>query len=224
MERIKTKIKISGEDGVSPTLLVISFLSVFFVFFLFARFLKFNESRIGHLINDPILSNWGPSDHNIEIFILTYGLILFGLSWALRTKIGMFTTNLSICFLIAFRAITLYLVPLEPPTGIIPLEDVFLKNTFYNQDVLLKDLFFSGHTAAVFLLYFLIQKSWVKYVLLAGGICLGMLLMRQHVHYSIDIFIAPLFSWLSFQGASIVKNLITEEETETLEMFEVSND
>jgi hypothetical protein len=224
MERIKMQMKITCGERVSTTLLITSFLSVFFVFFLFARFLKFNETRSGILINDPILSTLGPTNHNVEIFLLTYGLVIFGLSWALRTRIGMLTTNISICFLIAFRAFTLFSVPLEPPMGIIPLEDMFLKNTFYNQQVLLKDLFFSGHTAAVFLLYFLIQKNWVKTVLLAGGLLLGFLLMKQHVHYSIDIFIAPFFSWLSYQGATLVKNFITEEETESLEMLEISND
>ncbi|HRD07077.1 MAG TPA: hypothetical protein PK037_05910, partial [Saprospiraceae bacterium] len=73
-------MKITCGERVSPTLLITSFLSVFFVFFLFARFLKFNETRSGILINDPILSMLGPSNHNVEIFLLTYGLVIFGLS------------------------------------------------------------------------------------------------------------------------------------------------
>ena len=124
----------------------------------------------GILINDPILSMLGPSNHNVEIFLLTYGLVIFGLSWALRTRISMLTTNISICFLIAFRAFTFFSVPLEPPIGIIPLEDMFLKNTFYNQQVLLKTCFSRTTLLLSFLLYFLVQKSWVKNVLLAGGL------------------------------------------------------
>lgn len=48
------------------------------------------------------------------------------------------------------------------------------------------DLFFSGHAGMVFILYFLTKKWW--YALL--GILLGILLMIQRVHYSIDIIAA----------------------------------
>ena len=150
MERIISFIKGADSEKVSNGLLTTSFLSVFVVFWLFSRFLKYNETRPGLALYDPILSSIGPYDHNLSIFLLTYGLVLFGLYWALQNRIGMLTTNLSICFLIAFRAFTLFSFPLEPPTGILPLQDLFLKNTFYCQEVLLKDLFFS----CIFALFF----------------------------------------------------------------------
>ena len=106
--------------------------------------------------------------------------------------------------------------------GILPLHDLFLKNTFYCQEVLLKDLFFSGHTASVFLLYFLIPQKWVKRVLLAGGLTLGFLLMHQHVHYTIDIVAAPFFSWIAYQGACFARKYIlgSELQLESVEMAE----
>lgn len=223
MERIISFIRGSESERVSNGLLVTSFLSVFLVFWLFARFLKFNETRSGFALYDPILSVLGPYNHNTSIFILTYGLVIFGLFWALQSRIGMLTTNLSICFLIAFRAFTLFIFPLEPPTGILPLQDLFLKNTFYCQEVLLKDLFFSGHTASVFLLYFLIPKTWVKRVLFIGGFTLGFLLMHQHVHYTIDILAAPVFSWLSYQGACIARKSILGGRF-VLESVEIAED
>jgi len=222
MERIISFIKGADSEKVSNGLLTTSFLSVFVVFWLFSRFLKYNETRPGLALYDPILSSIGPYDHNLSIFLLTYGLVLFGLYWALQNRIGMLTTNLSICFLIAFRAFTLFSFPLEPPTGILPLQDLFLKNTFYCQEVLLKDLFFSGHTASVFLLYFLIPQKWVKRVLLIGGLSLGFLLMHQHVHYSIDILAAPFFSWIAYQGACFARKYIlgSEMELESIEIAE----
>lgn len=222
MERIISFIRGTESEKVSTGLLVTSFLSVFVVFWLFARFLKFNETRSGFALYDPVLSVLEPHNHNFSIFLLTYGLVVFGLYWALQTRIGVLTTNLSICLLIAFRAFTLFNFPLEPPVGIIPLQDLFLKNTFYCQEVLLKDLFFSGHTASVFLLYFIIPKKWVKKVLLIGGMTLGFLLMHQHVHYTIDIFAAPFFSWMSYQGACYARKFIlgAELQVEAVEIAE----
>lgn len=89
------------------------------------------------------------------------------------------------------------LVPLEPPVDIIPLQDDFLSGTFYDGRVLLKDLFFSGHTASIAVLAFLIQdKKWSR-MILTMSIIVGSMLIMQHVHYTIDVVCAYMFAYLA---------------------------
>ena len=108
---------------------------------------------------------------------------------------------LSIIIIGILRCISLYVVPLAPPQGIIPLRDTFLEGSFYGNQVLVKDLFFSGHTANLSLLIFFVDIKWIKYVL---GICtfiVAALLLKQHVHYTVDVVVAPFAAFLSYRIA-----------------------
>jgi PAP2 superfamily C-terminal len=174
-------------------------------FRLFSCVLMWNETRSGFRIDDVVLNNVGPIENHLIIFILTYGLILIGLWNSLGTKDGWLTTNFSIVFFLIFRTITLTLLPLDPPEQIIPLKDYFLTNTFYCSKILVRDLFFSGHTTAVFLLYFLVNHPILKKVLLIGAIVLGTLLVLQHVHYTIDVLVAPLFAYIAYRSGDFAK-------------------
>ncbi|MBK8700218.1 MAG: hypothetical protein IPN29_12085 [Saprospiraceae bacterium] len=203
-----------NEEKITTPMIIISFLTVGLVFYIFTLFLKYNETRAGSIIEDLVLNAFSPVENNLLIFALTYGLVALGLSFTLVTRSGILTANLGICFLIAMRMLTLYYFPLEPPKSIIPLEDIFLQTTFYSQQTLLKDLFFSGHTAAVFLLFFLVRNRVIKSILIVGGIMLGTLLLSQHVHYTIDVVLAPIFSWFAYLAAVYAKNWVVNSAIE----------
>jgi membrane-associated phospholipid phosphatase len=74
---------------------------------------------------------------------------------------------------------------------------MFLQSTFYSGRVNLKDLFFSGHTAIVFLFVFIFTNPKIKWVFTIAGMIVGVLVMFQHAHYSIDVMAAPVFSYFS---------------------------
>jgi hypothetical protein len=184
---------------------LISFVLALVTLRLFSFVLLWNESRSGYFINDIVLDHVGPYENHIVIFLLTYGLLLFGLSFSLRTKQGWIATNFSVVFFLVFRTLTLAAFPLNPPEHIIPLKDLFLTNTFYGNKVLVRDLFFSGHTCAVFLLYYLVDNKIVKRILMVGGTLLGSLLILQHVHYTIDVIVAPLIAYIVFKCGVFVQ-------------------
>lgn len=93
----------------------------------------------------------------------------------------------------------MYLVPLDPPIGIIPLRDPFVEGFFYDDKVLVKDLFFSGHTSNMVLLTLFMDIKWLKNILILASIIVGYLLLVQHVHYAIDVFAAPFFAYLAYR-------------------------
>ena len=118
------------------------------------------------------LSMLGPSNHNVEIFLLLT-LALSSLVSPGHQDQDQHATNQHIhLFSIAFRAFTLFqyhrATYWHHSIGRYVSEKIPLQPTSF-----VKDLFFSTHTAAVFLLYFWVQKSWVKNVLLAGGLLFG---------------------------------------------------
>jgi len=75
-----------------------------------------------------------------------------------------------------------------------------LSNHFYGGKFLTKDLFFSGHTSIQFLSFLCLQKKSDKVLALISTILVASLVLVQHVHYTIDVLAAPLFTWLSYKA------------------------
>ena len=188
-------------------MIVLSLMSVIAAFVLSTHYLAYNETRAGIHLYDPIIAAIPPIDLSRTIFICTYGSIIAGLFCSMTTPERIVRTNLAILCLLLYRLITMFLLPLEPPENIIPLQDEFLKYTTYGHQVLLKDLFFSGHTASVAILFYLIDHKWISRLLLAMSMIIGSMLIIQHVHYTIDVLAAYAFAHLSYKSG----NWLTEK-------------
>ncbi len=171
-------------------------------------FLAFNESRIsGVQLNDIVLQYLPASDVSTPLFAITWVCILTCLPIALRTPKKSMVVFISILLMANARSLTLYLIPLQPPIDIIPLRDTFLEGSFYDNKVMVRDLFFSGHTANLAIIFFLVDIKWMKIIV---GICtfiVAFLLLKQHVHYTIDVVAAPFFAFAAYR----IANLLTEK-------------
>src|SRR5262249_28485049 len=99
--------------------------------------------------------------------------------------------------LLIFRTVTITVIPLDPPSGLIPLVDP-LSNFFYGDKFVTKDLFFSGHTSTVFLLCLNFRSSSDRKVALIATVVVAMLLLIQHVHYTLDVVGGFLFAWIAY--------------------------
>jgi membrane-associated phospholipid phosphatase len=62
-----------------------------------------------------------------------------------------------------------------------------------------KDLFFSGHVAALVLLMLLVVDKYAKAWIFLCTIMVGIMIMWQHVHYSSDVIFAPLASYIAYK-------------------------
>ena len=91
----------------------------------------------------------------------------------------------------------MYLMPLEAPEKLIVLKDPFVE-MFGSGESLTKDLFFSGHTATLFMLFLVVESKRLKYYFWQVQSLLEWQLVLQHVHYVIDVFAAPFFTYACF--------------------------
>jgi membrane-associated phospholipid phosphatase len=68
--------------------------------------------------------------------------------------------------------------------------------------VLTKDLFFSGHTSTMFLLALMAPGRATRIFFLACTVVVGSCVLWQHVHYTVDVLVAPLFAFAAYALAS----------------------
>ncbi|MDC0099511.1 MAG: hypothetical protein QNL36_07630 [Crocinitomicaceae bacterium] len=161
---------------------------------LFIWFLLYHQDNInksGYAFNDSVLNLLPRGDFSIYIFGITYSslIIYILLRCAKINELSKFA--LAYGLILLTRIITLSLVPLREPIGLVSLNDPVLYNMIFDGEIT-ADLFYSGHTAFVFVMFFLSKK----YIFLILGIGVGALLMMQRVHYSIDIAAAIPFAFL----------------------------
>ena len=162
------------------------------------NFLNFVEARKGAALPDPILNLFEPVDLTWLIFALIYVSLIAGIiSLAKNPKRLLFTVQLYI-LMVAVRIVAMYLLPLEPPAKMIVLNDPFVEY-FGTGQTLTKDLFFSGHTATLFILYLVSENKTMKIVFLISTIAVAVSVLFQHVHYSIDVFAAVFFTYACYK-------------------------
>ncbi len=162
------------------------------VLLFYPYFFEFVQNRKGVVLHDWLLAYLPSLDVSGYIFLLICITVLLGLFRSLQSPYlfliflwGYLLLNLS-------RLVTITLVPLEPPIGLLALADP-IAFPFYGQQGITKDLFYSGHTGTLFLIYFIVQKKWEKLLVLICTILIGFLLLIQHIHYTLDVMAAPLF-------------------------------
>jgi len=186
------------------------FVSIIFlvsVLFTYRSFLDFAEARPGGSIPDPILKLYEPIDLTWLIFGLIYLCLLIGIIALIKNPEKLLLAFQVYTSVIIVRIVAMYLMPFEAPEKIIVLKDPFVE-MFGSGKSLTKDLFFSGHTATLFLLFLVVESKRLKYVFLVSAVVVGVSIVLQHVHYVIDIFTAPFFTYVCFVVVSFL-NLYT---------------
>nr|WP_260172350.1 sphingomyelin synthase family protein [Mucilaginibacter phyllosphaerae] len=93
--------------------------------------------------------------------------------------------------------LTIYCIALDPPVGLIHLVDP-LTGVFYGNTVITRDLFFSGHTSTLVLIFLCLEKRNDKILGFIAIVAVMMLLLVQHIHYTIDVVAAPVLVYLIF--------------------------
>ncbi|WP_295674787.1 phosphatase PAP2-related protein [uncultured Mucilaginibacter sp.] len=162
------------------------------------HFFAFIEKRNGVVLHDRVLANIAPHNVSLLIFIIIWSMILLILYRAIHKPSIFITYCLTLAMVTVARVLCISMVPLSPPVGLIPLSDP-LSGAFYGEASVTKDLFFSGHTATLMLIFLCLEKPVDKIIGLLATITVAYLLLVQHIHYTVDVVTAPVVVYLLYR-------------------------
>jgi membrane-associated phospholipid phosphatase len=109
--------------------------------------------------------------------------------------------------MMTIRNVCLYLVALDPPASIVELYDPLINKIFYRGEQITRDLFFSGHTATLLVFGLSLVPRNHKKIFISLAAVMGISVLVQHIHYSIDVGAAFLFTYIS---AVITRNIFNK--------------
>ncbi|MBC7721933.1 MAG: hypothetical protein H7068_07895 [Pedobacter sp.] len=163
-------------------------------------FFDYIEKQNGVVLNDFFLQKLPSKNVSIPIFTIIWSMAALTLYRVFKSP--RIALNITWCFLLIIisRIISINLWHLNPPINLIPLIDP-ISNSFYGGKFITKDLFYSGHTASQFLMFLCLEKKQDKILALTSTILIGVLVLIQHVHYTVDVVTAPFFAYLCFRLA-----------------------
>jgi hypothetical protein len=160
----------------------------------FRRFLEFVEARPGAALADPVLPFIAPRDVSAVVFTTMYLALLLGLVVLARRPDRLVPGLWAYAAMLVVRAIAMYLVPLDPPAGLVPLRDPFV-DLFGEHRALTRDLFFSGHTATLFLLALVLPMRAPRIAAMVATFIVATGTLVHHAHYTIDVIVAPFAAY-----------------------------
>lgn len=154
----------------------------------------FIQNREGSTWNDPILDFLPTFDLSWQIFIFMYSLAILLIYRVINDPTLLFDFLSSYLIITLLRFVFIYFIPLNPPADMVSLIDPITK-IFYGGVEITKDLFFSGHTSTMFLIYLILKKKTDKYFALFVTSFIAISLIFQHIHYTADVIAAFPITW-----------------------------
>ena len=143
------------------------------------------QKRKGAVLNDWVLAHIPPHNVSVLIFAIIWGMVLLILVRTIKNPSIYITYCWTLIFVYLVRFVTISVVALDPPLGLVPLVDP-LSSVFYGNAIITKDLFFSGHTTTMVLIFLCLEKRTDKIIALIAAFAVAYLLLVQHIHYTIE--------------------------------------
>ena len=182
----------------------------------FPFFFQYIQLREGAVLNDLLLEHLTGRDVSIPIFTIIWSMTLLFLRRSIQSPMLFLTFMYGFILLSVSRFISISIVPLNPPHGLIPLVDP-ISNSFYGKSFITKDLFYSGHTSTQCLFFLCFRRKLDRLIALFCTIAIGILVLVQHVHYTIDVVAAPVFTFICFY---IAKKIVNSRPISVVESIE----
>lgn len=171
--------------------LLVGVVMLVFILMLFPYFFAFIEARNGVVLDDVLLRYIGPVDVSVPIFIIIWSTTLLFIIRSFYEPSVFIKVIYCLCLLSLVRMLSIYLTPLDPPASIIAIKDPLTSITYGGKDIFItKDLFFSGHTSNMLMMAMCFEKKTDKWVAYIAAVSVGILVLFQHAHYTIDVLAA----------------------------------
>lgn len=196
----------------------IGLIGILAILVTFPYFFQTIETHTGPVLNDWVLDQLPPRDVSLLIFLTIWASGFLLLIRVRRSPAILMMFMYSYIIITLSRMLSINLLPLNPPVGLIPLVDP-LTNAFYGDKYITKDLFYSGHTSTLFLIFMCLRRKWDRFFTFIGTLIVGAGLLLQHVHYTVDVlgafvFTYPLYrlgKWLALSGWNHVEHPVDQK-------------
>jgi hypothetical protein len=160
----------------------------------FARFAAWVDLRPGVVLSDPLLARFAPRDVTWPIFSVLYGGIALAVALLRKHPARLLAGCQAYGLMVLLRIVMMWAAPFDAPADALALADPFVR-AFGPSQILTRDLFFSGHTATSTMLALAAPRRWARRLLALGVVSLATCVLVQHVHYTIDVLVAPFVSF-----------------------------
>ena len=173
---------------------------IFFIILLILPiFFGFIEKRESYQLNDWLLKHIVAADVSLPTFIIIWSMTILTLIRCSQDPQIFLIFLFSLILVFISRMCTILIFHLNPPQGLVALKDP-VSNFFYGGTnvFITRDLFYSGHTASQFLMFLCLRNKMDKLIALSASFIVGALVLVQHVHYSIDVLGAFLFTYIFY--------------------------
>jgi hypothetical protein len=190
------------------TEIILTVVFLLIILIIFSNFLQFVEGRDGVSLPDPILNLFNPIDLTWLTFGIIYASLIIAIINFVKEPDKLLLAIQCYSLMVVFRLIAMYLTPFSAPEKLLLLDDPFVQ-FFGSGQILTKDLFFSGHTATLFLLFLIADKKYLKVIFLSCTLVVATAVILQHVHYTVDVFAAPFIVYTSYRIVIIINENIT---------------
>jgi membrane-associated phospholipid phosphatase len=183
----------------------VALVLVAIILFLLPSFFALIEKREGMVLQDFVLDRIPAMDVSIPTFIIIWSVVLLVIYRIYQNPTLFLVFIYGFILMCITRVLTISLLPLNPPPGLIALNDPITNIVYGGKGIFItKDLFYSGHTGNMFLFFLCLQAKWDKIIALAASFLVAFLVMVQHIHYSIDVIAAFIFTYFIYLGAKKV--------------------
>jgi len=181
---------------------IIALLLVAIILLSLPAFFAFIEKREGMVLQDYVLDAIPAIDVSIPTFVIIWSVVVLVFYRIYHNPRLFLLIAYGFILMCLARILTISLLPLNPPAGIITLKDPIANIAYGGNGIFItKDLFYSGHTGNMFLFFLCLEAKWDKIIALTASFLIGLLVLVQHIHYSIDVIAAFIFTYFLYLGA-----------------------
>lgn len=163
----------------------------------YTQFLARIEQRQGVAFLDPLHALFAPVDLTWVTFSMVYGAVLGAGIVLLREPLALLWAMQAYTMHALLRMTMMWALPLDPPITMIPLIDPVVSAVTSGGAPLTRDLFYSGHVGTLVVLSMVVPQRWARRTLALLTALVGIAVILQHVHYTVDVLVAPFVATMA---------------------------